>query len=769
MVIKFVEIAFMLKMNLWFGGQKMKLSRYEKNNMVLSAILCALIISILVITVFTTVKLYNISNKQTKNYLNDVSTQIVTNVDNQIKFILSDLKLMADFIKQYEGDSRYDYLSKRKTSYEYSDIGIIDLKGNAEFLSGKNLDLKDTVSYEKGIEGKEYTELIDSLDVVLYSVPIFDDKHEVSSILVGVSHRESMNDILNINNFGGKGTIEIVNDKGRPLFIGRNSELIKDLNNKYRNAVNETWVQRMMNDFKNEKSGEITITSSKNVKCLLTYHPVTKDLNDWYFVLIVPEEAVLGELNKLNTFTIIMTFIIICIIGIITWLLYTIRRKYIKQIEDIAYLDNITNGINSTKFSMLIKPLISKSPDNTYMMISINIKDFKLINDCFGSEKGNSALKYIYNVLERNIVNGEEFVCRHDADLFYLFMKNRPVLDVLELLYKIENEINYFNKDKENPYFLRLSVGIYMIENHDEDLITIQDHVNTARKSFNKIHKSDFNFYSDIEKNRLIFEKELSNLMEKALDDKEFFICLQPKIDIKTGKIRGAESLVRWNSPEKGMIYPSDFIPLFEKNGFICELDLYVLEETCKLISKWIEESKELLIVSVNVSRQHLKDKSFLEKYEVICNKYNVPTYLIDLELTESIFLESPEAIDVIDDIHSKGFKCSIDDFGFGYSSLGILKDFKVEIIKLDRSFFVSKNNIERGKVVVESIIELSRRLGMKVIAEGIEEAEQVHFLKSIGCDYIQGYVFSKPLSISEFEEFTYNDDKIKKLKISND
>ncbi|MCC0734803.1 GGDEF domain-containing protein [Clostridioides sp. ZZV14-6009] len=747
----------------------MKLSRYEKNNMVLSIILCALIISILVITVFTTVKLYNISNKQTKNYLNDVSTQIVSNVDNQIEFILSDLRLMADFIKQYEGDSRYDYLAKRKTSYEYSDIGIIDLKGEAEFLSGKKLDLENTVSYKKGIEGKEYTELIESLDVVLYSVPIFDDKHEVSSILVGVSQKESVNNILSIDSFNGEGTIEIVNTKGKPLFIGKNSELIKDISHKYRGAINEHWVPKMMDDFKSEESGEIIITSSKNVKCLLTYHPVTKDLNDWYFVLIVPEEAVLGELNKLNIFTIIMTFIIIFIIGIITWILYTIRRKYIKQIEDIAYLDNITNGINSTKFSMLIKPLISKSPDSTYMMIAINIKDFKLLNDCFGSEKGNNALKYIYNVLEKNIINDEEFVCRHDADLFYLFIKNRAVLEVLELLYKIENEINYFNKDKENPYFLRISVGIYTIENHNEDLITIQDHVNTARKSFNKTHKSDFNFYSDIEKNRLIFEKELSNLMEKALADKEFFICLQPKVDIKTGKIRGAESLVRWNSVEKGMIYPSDFVPLFEKNGFICELDLYVLEETCKLISKWIKECKELLIISVNVSRQHLKDKLFLEKYEMICNKYNVPTWLIDLELTESIFLENSEAIDVIDDIHSKGFKCSIDDFGFGYSSLGILKEFKVEIIKLDRSFFVSKNNIERGKVVVESIIELSRRLGMKVIAEGIEEAEQVHFLKSIGCDYIQGYVFSKPLSISEFEEFTYNDNKIKNLKISND
>lgn len=747
----------------------MKLSRYKKNSLFLSIILYLLIISILVITIFNTIKLHNISNKQTESYLKDVSTQIVMNVDSKIKFILSDLRIMADFIKQYEGDSRYEYLSKRKTSYKYYDIGIIDLEGKAGFLSGKKFDLKNTVSYKKGIEGKEYSEVIESLGVVLYTVPIFDDKHEVSSLLIGVADKESMNDILNIDNFNGKGTIEIINSKGRPLFIGKNSELIKDLSYKYKDSVNEPWAQKMLEDFKNEMSGDTVITSSKNIRCLLTYYPITKGLNDWYFVLVVPEEAVLGELNKLNSFTIIMTFIVTCIIGIITWLLYTIRKKYVNQIENIAYLDNITNGINQTKFGMLVKPLISESPDSTYMMIAINIKEFKLINDCFGSDKGNMTLKHIYTVLSKNITKNEEFVCRHDADLFYLFIKNRPVLEVLELLSKIEADINYFNENRENPYFLRISVGIYTIENCNEDLITIQDYANTARKSFNKAHQSDFSFYSDIERKRLISEKEISNLMEKALEDKAFFICLQPKINIKNGKISGAESLVRWRNSEKGIIYPNDFIPIFEKSGFICKLDLYILEETCKLISKWIKEGKEVFRISVNVSRQHLKDKLFLEKYELICNKYDVPTYLIDLELTESIFLENPEAIDVIKDIHSKGFKCSIDDFGFGYSSLGILKDFKVDIIKLDRSFFISKNNIERGKVVIESIIELSRRLGMKVIAEGIEELEQVEFLQNVGCDYIQGYVFSKPLLISEFEEFTYENNKIKTLRISND
>ncbi|VIG15709.1 signaling protein [Clostridioides difficile] len=742
----------------------MKLSRYKKNSLVLSIILCSLIISILVITVFNTVKLHNISSKQSKNYLNDVSTQIVMNVDSKIKFILSDLRIMADFIKQYEGDSRYEYLSKRKTSYKYYDIGIIDLEGKAEFLSGKKFDLKNTDSYKKGIEGKEYSEVIESMGFVLYSVPIFNDNHEVSSILIGVSNKESMDEILNIDNFNGEGTIEIINSQGRPLFIGKNTELIKDLSYKYKSSGDEPWAQKMLNDFKNDKSGNITITSSKGVQCLLTYYPITKGLNDWHFVLIVPEDAVLGELNKLNSFTIIMTFIITCIIGIITLILYIIRRKYVNQIENIAYLDSITNGINSTKFSILVKPLILESPDSTYMMVAINIKDFKLINDCFGSKKGNLTLKHLYNVLYKNIDENEEFVCRHDADLFYLLIKNRPVLEALELLYKIEADINYFNKNRENPYFLRISAGIYTIENHNEDLITIQDHANTARKSFNKAHQSDFSFYSDIERKRLISEKEISNLMEKALENKEFFMCLQPKIDIKSGKISGAESLVRWKNSEKGIIYPSDFIPLFEKSGFICKLDLYILEETCKLISKWIKEGKEVLRISVNVSRQHLNDKLFLEKYKLICNKYNVPTYLIDLELTESIFLENPEAVDIIDDIHSNGFKCSIDDFGFGYSSLGILKDFKVDIIKLDRSFFVSKNNIDRGKVVIKSIIELSKRLGMKVTAEGIEELEQVEFLKNVGCDYIQGYVFSKPLLISDFEDFAYENNKIKNI-----
>lgn len=508
----------------------MKLSRYKKNSLVLSIILCSLIISILVITVFNTVKLHNISNKQSKNYLNDVSTQIVMNVDSKIKFILSDLRIMADFIKQYEGDSRYEYLSKRKTSYKYYDVGIIDLEGKAEFLSGKKFDLKNTASYKKGIEGKEYSEVIESMGFVLYSVPIFNDNHEVSSILIGVSNKESMDEILNIDSFNGEGTIEIINSQGKTLFIGKNNELIKDLSYKYKDSADEPWAQKMLNDFKNDKSGNITITSSKGVQCLLTYHPITRGLNDWHFLLIVPEDVVLGELNKLNSFTIIMTFITTCIIGIITLILYIIRRKYVNQIENIAYLDSITNGINSTKFSMLVKPLISESPDSTYMMIAMNIKDFKLINDCFGSEKGNMTLKHLYNILYKNIDENEEFVCRHDADLFYLLIKNRPVLEALELLYKIEADTNYFNKNRENPYFLRLSVGIYTIENHNEDLITIQDHANTARKSFNKTHQSDFSFYSDIERKRLISEKEISNLMEKALENKEFLCAYNLKL-----------------------------------------------------------------------------------------------------------------------------------------------------------------------------------------------------------------------------------------------
>lgn len=229
---------------------------------------------------------------------------------------------------------------------------------------------------------------------------------------------------------------------------------------------------------------------------------------------------------------------------------------------------------------------------------------------------------------------------------------------------------------------------------------------------------------------------------------------LQPKILLEGEKIGGAEALIRWCHPQWGMIYPSDFIPVFEQSGKICRLDLYVFEEVCALLARWNADGKMLLPISVNLSRQHFKEANFLQEFADIAKRYGIPAGTIELELTESVFFED-QMLEVvkggISQMHELGFLCSLDDFGAGFSSLGLLKEFDVDTVKLDRRFF---KNIEEKKAqeVVICIVELAKRLGIHTVAEGIETKEQLKFLREAGCDLLQGYLYAKPMPIQEFE-----------------
>ena len=233
----------------------------------------------------------------------------------------------------------------------------------------------------------------------------------------------------------------------------------------------------------------------------------------------------------------------------------------------------------------------------------------------------------------------------------------------------------------------------------------------------------------------------------------DFHMFLQPKIIISNNKIGGAEALVRWFHPERGTIYPSDFIPLFERNDNIIKLDLYIFEEVCIFLQDMIARGEKPFVISVNVSRVHFKDNDFLKAFARIKEQYRIPNNLIELELTESIFFDNQqiESIkDTIHQIHQYGFLCSLDDFGAGFSSLGLLKDFKVDGIKMDKKFFDDISS-QKSKDIIANFVELADKLNISLVAEGIETLEQLEFLKSVHCNMVQGYIYSKPLPVDEF------------------
>lgn len=305
----------------------------------------------------------------------------------------------------------------------------------------------------------------------------------------------------------------------------------------------------------------------------------------------------------------------------------------------------------------------------------------------------------------------------------------------------------------EEGFRIVINCGIYCVEDNQSDILACIDRAGIACKSIKGGYKSACMFFDEQLLLQMHEEQDIVRKMGPAMTNGEFIVYLQPKIDLRVNRFHGAEALVRWNDPQKGLISPVVFIPIFERNRFIVKLDLMVLESVCIMLSKWIQEGIQPLPISVNISLVTLYHNEFLINLTNIINRYEVPARLIELELTESIVFQNLEFVrDILLDLKSKGFSIAIDDFGTGYSSLNVLQFFPADVIKLDRAFLMSKSNDETGKIVIASMVKLAKDLNMKVVAEGVETEEQIDFLKQVDCEIAQGYYFAKPMPVEEYE-----------------
>lgn len=284
------------------------------------------------------------------------------------------------------------------------------------------------------------------------------------------------------------------------------------------------------------------------------------------------------------------------------------------------------------------------------------------------------------------------------------------------------------------------------------------DRANLAAKHCKGNYIRNYAFYTRQMSQEIEKEQRIVNSMKSALENHEFVVFYQPKYGLSDNQIAGAEALVRWKHPERGMISPGEFIPVFERNGFITKLDYYVWEQTCIQLRKWMDEGKNPLPISVNLSRISLYNKDIVN---VICNlvdSYRIPRRLFQVELTESAYNTNPKAVqDMMQRLREEGFYILMDDFGSGYSSLNVLKDIVVDVLKMDMKFFAGDDREGRGENIMAAVIRMAKWLNMPVVAEGVERIEQVEFLRSIGCEYVQGYYFAKPMPVEEYEKLQFD------------
>ncbi len=475
------------------------------------------------------------------------------------------------------------------------------------------------------------------------------------------------------------------------------------------------------------------------------------------------------ESMSLNRFVdkyswLILSIFIIVLLCIILLILLAVVRN-----NRAAETDPLTGGRSKGKYIDDTRKMLKKSIPEKWAVVLFDIDKFKYVNDSLGYQEGNRMLERLYKTLGDHL-DDDEIFARISDDNFACTVHNATDNELITKIHRVFNEF-----ERRNALFVKypvlFSAGVCRFEecidkNGGIDINAALDRCTIAKKTLKGLHESSIAFYDGKIRDRALREKDYESVMPAALKNHEFQCYLQPKYGTKSKHIEGAEALIRWNSSEYGFIYPDSFIPLSEKNGFVVELDFFILEEVCKAMKRWISQGRTPVVVSVNQSRLHINYDDYIWRLREIVDKYEIPYEYIELELTESVFSDNTELmLKIMNKLHEIGFKLSIDDFGSGYSSLNILKDIPADVVKIDREFFNGTVNSAKGRAVISTVVDLAKNLNMEVISEGVETGEQVEFLKQIDCAMVQGYYFAKPMPMNAFEELWVNDLALKDIE----
>lgn len=430
------------------------------------------------------------------------------------------------------------------------------------------------------------------------------------------------------------------------------------------------------------------------------------------------------------------------------------RLQISRELKYRAEYDMLTEIYNKSNMFQRTMQLLEEYPDRKFAFIRMDIEKFQLINTFFGMSAGDELLKHIARLLRRALGGRKEVSYgRIEADIFGLCMPYQTVEELEDFLGRIRDSLSVYPLEYDIvPIF-----GIYLIDNRDISPDHMYDRANLAAKHCKGNYIRNYAFYSREMSEEIENEQRIVNSMKYALEKEEFVLYLQPKYELQKNEVAGAEVLVRWIHGERGMISPGEFIPVFERNGFITKLDYYVWEKTCQLLRRWLDEGRNPCPVSVNVSRVSLYNSKLADVICSLVDQYKIPRTLFQLELTESAYTSNLKLVqETMNRLQDEGFSVLMDDFGSGYSSLNVLKEISVDILKMDMAFLTGVDSHGRGKNIFTSVVRMAKWLNLPVIAEGVEKREQADFLRSIGCEYVQGFYFAKPMPVDEYEKIAF-------------
>ena len=486
------------------------------------------------------------------------------------------------------------------------------------------------------------------------------------------------------------------------------------------------------------------------------YHIMLEPLEygGWTLVSATPSSSITEYFKQTAVGTTLIVAASALIFIFLMWFQRSVMIQNQIELEYTAYTDKLTGMRNYTKFLVDAPNILESNPGINFAVWSIDIRQFKNINDIFGHQAGDHVLQNFAEIITEKQTDTSIF-CHISADDFAGITsyetKDELVSDFRNLVEAVEAR-QLLPKDQIE---IDLTAGIYCINDFAKQY-PVKDMVNRgviAKRIAKDAGKSDCAFFSEEMSQVIRRENEIVAYGRQALENREICFFLQPKVDILNGnRIIGAEVLARWKHPDHGWISPGEFVPIFEKNGMINLLDRNIYNQACEWYQQYLKKGFPPINLAVNVSRLGLLQEDFFEYYTKVREQYELSEMPLELEFTESIIVNDYNRfLNAVIKLQEYGFACSIDDFGAGYSSLNVLKNLPIDVLKLDAMFFREADSAEKEEIILEGLLSMVKELGVKTVAEGVEEKEQVEFLRKNGCNIVQGYVFSRPIPPEEF------------------
>lgn len=518
-------------------------------------------------------------------------------------------------------------------------------------------------------------------------------------------------------------------------------------------AKGSTWnrqlIERLkleMPDMESVKVSTLKATDGSDLYVFLEQFDMGQKL---YLAEIFPADVMVSGFAPYILRSVVAFGLILVAMLLLVLYMWYYMKKGSESMRRLAYVDATTQGMNFNYFLEKSLQILKENQEIPYLLQRFDISNFRYINEAYGHTKADQLLTTVIDEAKKTFHN-KELCVRMTADQFVVLAQNDNDYQTRFAIF--EDNVNIHALDLGIKFPIHFKSGIYQIHRDDYDINIMVDHANVARKSLKNDSKEWFAYYSEhIVENMRQVEK-IESEQQNALINGEFKVYLQPKWDINKDELYGAEALVRWIKEDGTTVYPDAFIPVFENNGFIEQLDFFMLESACAAIRKLIDEGKQAFPISVNQSRRLWDNPEYVANVGRVLKKYDIPSQYIDLEVTETVFFgERDKMIRIIKQLKQKDVLLSMDDFGSGYSSLNLLKDIPFDILKIDKDFFSESITSQSSTWILKKIVEMADGLGMHVLCEGVENKDQVYLLKDIGCHYVQGYFYSKPIPMEDF------------------